>query len=129
MSLWAEIQAKCTQAEIAGGNYHAIAAKVNVGRVKLVPTEVGAGTILEVLGLTTGNALLDAIYNMSDFRYVKPLVEQGRLRLDAPLTIASLQALVGTVLTQAQADALKARAEAPDPVTWEACQEAVLANK
>lgn len=104
---------------VSEGNVQAIAEIVSIGRKKLVPTECGAGTILEVLGITAGNALLDVIYNMPEFRYVKPLVEQGRLRLDSPLTIASLQALVGTVLTQAQADALKARAELPDPIRRE----------
>jgi hypothetical protein len=64
-----------------------IAAVINARtRTRPMPTEVGTGTILEVLGLNVGNALLDVIYNDPRFRYVKPLVEQGRLRLDLPLT-------------------------------------------
>lgn len=105
------------QALAAEGNTQAIADALSVGRTKLVPTEVGAGTILEVLGLASGNALLDAIANVSDFRHVRPLVEQGRLRLDSPLVIATMQSLVGTVLTQPQADALVARATEADPIT------------
>lgn len=93
-----------------------IADTLSVGRVRWVQTEVGNGTILEVLGLTAGNALLDAINGNSDFRYVKPLVEEGRLRLDSALVRATLQALVGPVLTQEQANALLARAQAPDPI-------------
>lgn len=82
-------------------------------RTRPVPTECGNGTILEVLGLTTGNALLDVLTTAPDFRHVKPLVEQGRLRLDAPLTAAALGSLVPGVLTQDQANALLARARVP----------------
>lgn len=113
------------QALAAAGSIGTIAATLSEGRTKLAPTEVGNGTILEVLGLTVGNALLDVINTAPDFRYVKPLVEQGRLRLDAPLTIAALQSLVPSVLTQAQADALVARAQAPDQVTDAQVQAAI----
>lgn len=75
-------------------------------RTKIVPLEIGNGTILETLGLTAGNALLDVIYNQPDFRHVKPLVEQGRLRLDSALVRATLNSLVPAVLTQAQVDSL-----------------------
>lgn len=94
----------------------AIADALSVGRVKLVPTEIGAGTVLMVLGIEDGNALLDVINSVSDFRHVKPLVEQGRLRIDMPLVRATLDSLVPLVLTTEQADALKAVAEIPDPV-------------
>lgn len=103
------------------------AAVLSVRRKKLVPTEVGNGTILEVLGLASGNALLDAINAAPDFRHVKPMVEQGRLRLDSPLVIATLQSLVGSLLTQAQADALLARAEADAPIPASAVSEALNA--
>lgn len=101
----------------AEGNHVAIAAALSVGRTTLTPTEVGAGTVLEVLGMATGNALLDVIDTAPDFRHVKPLVQQGRLRLDSALVIATMQSLVGTVLTQPQADALVARATVADPVS------------
>lgn len=78
-----------------------IAAALSAGRTRLVPTEVGNGTILEVLGLDAGNALMDVINSEPAFRYVKPLVEQGRLRLDSDLVRSTLQSLAGTVLTQA----------------------------
>ena len=113
------------QALAAAGATQAIADSLSAGRTRLVPTEVGAGTVLEVLGMSTGNALLDVIANVADFRHVKPLVEQGRLRLDSALVIATMQSLVGTVLTQAQADALKARATVPDPITHTQVGEAL----
>lgn len=95
----------------------AIAAALSVGRTKLVPTEIGNGTILETIGLTAGNSLLDVLNTAPDFRYVKPLLEQGRLRVDSGLVRATLDTLVPSVLTQAQADALKNLALVPDPVS------------
>ena len=97
-------------------NTQAIADKLSEGLTKTVPTEVGNGTILEVLGLATGNALLDVITGNADFRHVKPLIEQGRLRLDSPLTTMALTSLVGIVITEAQKDALLARCRVPDSV-------------
>lgn len=94
----------------------AIAAALSLGRVRLVPTEIGAGSVLETIGLSTGNALLDAVAAAPDYRHVKPLLEQGRLRIDSPLVRATLDGLVPAVLTQAQADALKALAEVADPM-------------
>lgn len=95
----------------------AIAAALSIGRTQIVPTEIGNGTILETIGLTAGNALLDVINAAPDFRYVKPLLEQGRLRVDSALVHGTLDSLVPSVLTQVQADALKNLAVKPDPVS------------
>ena len=104
----------------------AIAATLSNGRTKFVPTEIGNGTILETIGLAAGNALLDVLNTAPDFRHVKPLIEQGRLRLDSPLVIGTLASLVaGGVLTQEQADALIARAKAPDSVTPQEVSDAI----
>lgn len=116
MSLLTEITAKCDPALIASRDYDAIAAAVNVGRKKQSGREIGNGTILEVLGLTAGNALLDVVYNAPDFRYVKPLIEQGRLIIGSPLVQATVQSLVPSVLTQPQADLLCALGFEPDHV-------------
>ena len=104
----------------------AIAAALSVGRTKVVPTEIGNGTILEAIGLTAGNALLDVLNTAPDFRHVKPLIEQGRLRLDSPLVIGTLGALVASgVLTQENADVLAARARVPDVVTPQQVSDAI----
>ena len=104
----------------------AIAATLSNGRTKFVPTKIGNGTILETIGLAAGNALLDVLNTAPDFRHVKPLIEQGRLRLDSPLVIGTLASLVaGGVLTQEQADALIARAKAPDSVTPQEVSDAI----
>ena len=103
--------------DLAHRNDGAIAAALSVGRTKLVPTEIGTGTVLETLGVAAANQLLDAIYNTPDFRYVKPLLEQGRLRIDSAMVRATLDSLVPAAITQINADKLKAVAVVPDVIT------------
>ena len=95
----------------------ALAAALSVGRTRYVETNIGVGTIIEVLGLAAANPVLDALYAAPDYRHVKPLLDQGRLRLDTVAQAGMLQPLVtGGLLTQAQLDALVARAKEPAPV-------------
>ena len=97
---------------------HAIATALSVGRVRYEKTEIGVGTVIEVMGLATANAVLDVIYSATDYRHVKPLLDQGRLRLDSQFVRAALQNMVAAgLLTQPQCDALLSRAQAPDPVS------------
>ncbi len=117
MTLLEEIQAKCTPAILASKDVQAIADALNTDRTKIVPTEIGNGLILETIGLAAGNALLDTIAAVSDFRHVRPLLDQGRLRVDSALVRGTLDSLVPAVLTLAQAAALKALAVKPDPVS------------
>lgn len=118
MSLLTELQGKCSPELLASRDHDAIAAAVNAGRAKPNAREIGNGTILETLGLAAGNAFLDVINTVPDFRHVKPLVEQGRLVVGSPLVQATVQSMVGAgILTQAQADALCALGKDPDPLT------------
>lgn len=94
----------------------AIADALSVGRTRYVETQIGVGTIIEVLGLATANAVLDVIYSAPDYRHVKPLLDQGRLRLDSAFVRGALQSMVPALLTQEQRDALVARAAVSDPV-------------
>ena len=95
----------------------AIADALSVGRTRYVETNIGVGTIIEVLGFAAANPVLDALYAAPDYRHVKPLLDQGRLRLDSVAQVGMLQPLVtGGLLTQAQLDALIARAKEPAPV-------------
>jgi hypothetical protein len=113
------------QAMAAVGNTQGIADVLSIGRKKTVAVEVGNGTILEVLGFAKGNAVLDVINSTPDFRYVKPLVEQGRLRLDSPLTIAALQSMVPAVLTNEDVSRFVARTQVDDPITHTQVGEAL----
>lgn len=104
----------------------AIAAALSAGRMRWKHTEIGVGTIIEVLGLAAANPVLDALYASPDYRYVKPLLDQGRLRLDVVAQAGVLQPLVtGGLLTQAQLDALIARAKEPAPVDEYAVRVAI----
>lgn len=111
-----------------------IADALSVGRTRAVPTDAGNGTVLEALGLSVGNALLDVLYSQAAYRHVKPLLEQGRLRLDSPLAAGALGALVGVEIaagvtfTQAHADALLARAQVPDPLSEFSVRCAIVAD-
>lgn len=114
---------------LAGRDTAAIAGALSEGRTQLVPKEIGSGTIIETIGLAAGNALLDVLYAQADFRHVKPMLEQGRLRVDSALVRATLDSLAGAgVITAAQCAALKALAEAPSPVSEYAVRRAVWSD-
>lgn len=115
MTLLTQIQA-LDPALLAGQDTAAIAAALSVDRTRPSGVEVGNGLVLETLGITAGNAFLDVIYNVPDFRHVRPLVEQGRLNISSPLVQATIQSLVPAVLTQPEADALCNLGCVPDPV-------------
>lgn len=83
-----------------------IAATLSTGRTVTVATEIGVGAILETIGVAAGNSLLDYIMSAADFRHIRPLLEQGRLRIDSPLVIAILGSFVPALLTAEQAAAL-----------------------
>lgn len=118
MTLLDEIKLKCTPEEIASKEHGLIASKVSQGRVAPNAFEIGNGTILEVLGLTMGNAVLAAIDVTPDFKYVKPLLEQGRLRAASPLVVVACAGFVSAgLMTQERADALIALGYSPAPVS------------
>ena len=118
MALLDEIKTKCAPALLAQRGTDAITAAVNVGRIKLNSTrEIGNGAILETLGMDVGNKLLDTINTVPAFRYVKPMLDRSSLHVGSVLVQATVQSLVPSVLTQAQADALCALGQSPDPVS------------
>lgn len=117
MSLLADILA-LDPALIAARDDAEIARQLSLFKTKLVPTEIGNGTILETIGLAAGNALLDALANDPTYRHVVPLLEQGRLRVDSQLVRLTLDAIAeGGIITVANALALKALASVPNPVS------------
>ena len=100
-------------------NHELIAKHLSSTRTKLVKTEVGNGLILDTVGLDVGNTLLDLFYTDASFRYVKPLLEQGRLDISSPLARVTLDRLVGVLpgFEQQHADALKDLAKVPDLIS------------
>ena len=118
MTLLEEIQSKCTAEEIASKEHGLIAAKVSEGRVAPNNFEIGNGTILEVLGLATGNAVLQAIDATPDFQYVKPLLEQGRLKAASPLVAIACAGFVAAgLMTNEQANTNADMGYSPAPVS------------
>lgn len=117
MTLLDEIKAKLTPALRVSRDTLAIAAMISVDRVKANTLQIGNGAILEAIGLTAGNSFLDAVNTTPAFRYVKPMLDRSTLHVGSPLVQATVQSLVPTVLTLAQADALCALGKSPDPVT------------
>lgn len=116
----------CAEA-LAARDCHTLAALLSVGRTCGNDLVVGYGTILEVIGVAAGNKLIDFIQAQPDMRHVRPMLEQGRLRIGSTLVQASLQAFVGAgAVTQADADALCALGLQPDPLTAQQVAEALF---
>ena len=122
--LHAQIQA-LDPALLAAGDYQAIADTVNSGRTKPQSTAIGKGTIIGVLGLAAGNAFLDVIDNVPDYRHVKDIIRDGAFDVSLPVSQYGIDAMVPAVLMQEEADALKALGTVPDPVTAAECEVAM----
>ena len=125
MSLLAEITLKCTPELIASRDHQAIAEAVSVGRTRPQTTAIGKGTIIGVLGMTAGNAFLDVIDGHPDYRHVKDIIRAGVFDVSLHVSQYGIDAMVPAVLTQAEADALKALGRAPDPVSAQQVSDAL----
>lgn len=110
-----------------------IAAALSVGRTKLVPTEIGAGTILAALG-EGGGAFLDALVEIGTVNrnvyWTMDLIRQGRLRIDLPATRAGMQGLAAAVPSLAPAvTALLTLGYESDPIDVGAVSAALNARE
>lgn len=112
-----EIIAKCSAELIASRDEAAIANVVSVGRIRPSNVEIGNGTILDLLGLTVGNALLDAVNASTSLRYAKTLLDSGRLNVGSNLVQTTIKSLVPAILTQEQSDILCALGVESDVVS------------
>lgn len=104
-----------------------IAETLSVGRVTLVETHVDEGKILSTIGLAAGNALLDAIDAGTEFRHAKKQLTNRGLDVSQTLVRQVLDALVTAVdgFDQPHADAIKALAEQPNPIHFNAVSDAL----
>lgn len=116
-TLLAELQAKCSPELLASRDHDAIAAAVNVGRVKVVPTLGGIGTVLEKLGPIGGAALLDSLEEISvtnsAVKWAFVLINRGELDFGSSAT----REMIDLLIPGAAGDALKAVAERDDHLT------------
>lgn len=122
----AHARSDCAEA-LAARDCQALADLLSAGRVRENSYEVGYGMIIETIGLGAGNQLIDFIQAQPEMRHVRPLLEQGRLRIGSQLAQQSLQAFVGAgAVTQADADVLCALGLQPDPLTAQQVGEALF---
>lgn len=145
MPLRAEILAKCSAEEIAERNFHVIAAKVSAGRTRIVqPKLVGKGTISAALGAVAGPVFIYTLKNAAAvplpaeptqqqiaekamLELAWELINVANFDVGLPATRDGLDAFVGKLpgFTQQAADAIKALAQVPAPVTWDECMAAL----
>lgn len=108
MTLLSEITALNRPDLVNAKEHGQLAALLSVGRTKSKATRVGEGAILGALGVTVGNTFLDIINSVSDYRHVKKIISRGDFDIGDPTSRGGIQALVPTILSQVQADALLA---------------------
>ncbi len=113
-------------AALAAKDCEALAVLLSAGRSCGNEREVGYGTIIETIGIESGNDLIDFLKAAPAMRHVVPLLDQGRLRIGAPLVQSTLQSFVGGPIDQAEADALCALGLQPDPLTARQVAEALF---
>lgn len=112
-------------AALAARDCDAIAVRLSPGRMRANEREIGYGTILETIGFDAGNRLIDHIKASSDMRHVVPLLAQGRLRIDSPMTQIALRTFGAEVIAIAHAEALCALGQQPDPYSAQQVAEAL----
>jgi len=113
-------------AALAAKDCEALAILLSAGRTCGNEREVGYGTIIETIGMESGNQLIDFLKASEPMRHVVPLLDQGRLRIGSPLAQSTLQSFVGGPIDQADADALCALGQQPDPLTARQVAEALF---
>lgn len=99
---------------------------LTVGRTQPNSREIGNGSILATIGVVSGNKLLDEINTNPLYRHVKPLVDQGRLLIGSSLVAGTLQSMVPTIISQADASALIALGRDAQPYTVAEVADAVF---
>lgn len=99
-----------------------IAAAISSGRIKLVSTPIGIGTILDVLGPTAGATFLDTLEGLKasnpTIKWAWTLIDRGVLDIGIPSVRQQVDGLaLAGILTAQQAFDLKSLAEVPNPVS------------
>jgi hypothetical protein len=105
------------------GDDQAVADILSVGRVRIVPTEIGVGTILATLG-PNGGAFLDGLVSMGETdrntHWAMDLVKQGKFDIGMAGTRSQMRSIAeSNPVIAPMFEALLALAEVPDPYTPE----------
>ena len=123
------IAARIAQPDMQGLGAESIVAALNApdpslpAVVELRPTRIGPGTIMGVLGATAGAALLDTLTALAPqsppIRWALRVIDRGELDLSVDKAREQIDTLAaGSVMTAAQAAALKALAEHTRHRSW-----------
>ena len=116
----------CAEA-LAERDLDALAALLSVGRTRPSSLEVGNGTVIATIGFEAGNTLLDHISSELSMRYVKPLLDQGRLRVGSPVAQAAIRSFADAgVINTVDADRLCALGLESDPLSRHDVAEALF---
>jgi len=116
----------CAEAFVAR-DLDVLAALLSAGRARPSSLDVGNGTIIATIGIEAGNALLDHISSDPNMRYVRPLLEQGRLKVGSPVAQDAIREFADAgVITQEAANKLCALGVEPDPLTPQDVAEALF---
>ena len=104
-----------TGLDVSLRNDKLIADTLSAGRTKLVKTEIGKLTILGTIGMVAGNALLDIIDTVDDFRHVRYPLANGWLDVANP----TVRGMLDSLCSVGDATLLKNLAVVADPVPVE----------
>jgi hypothetical protein len=132
MTLYEEIVSKCTPAEIAAGNHHVIAAKVNVGRVRTEKTPIAdVQAFLQTNGTwwaikAAAKDITNPAYEAADAVMDVASARYTNLDMSLPIIGQMFGGLVTAgIITAAQRDTIIAMGQTPDPVTYLQCGDAI----
>lgn len=109
------------QEVLAARDTQAIADALSAGRTRRVSTPIGFGRVLDALGPVDGATVLDTLEAIkagnAPLKWAWYLLERGELDIALDSVRGQIDMLaLGGAMTTAQAVALKALAETPDPI-------------
>ena len=87
----------------------------------LVPTLIGVTIILETLGLTAGNSLLDTLYADPDYKYIMQTLEKDQLNIGSQ----TIRDAISSKYPDGEMDALLNLAVRADPVHFNEVSDAI----
>lgn len=102
---------------LAARDCDALAVLLSPGRMRSNGREIGYGMILETIGITAGNQLIDFIQAQQELRHVVQLLANGWLSIGSPLAQGALRSFGPDAISQADAEALCALGLEPNPYT------------
>jgi hypothetical protein len=106
-----------------------IAIILSVGRTKLTQKLIGRGDVLNTIGFSSGNAVLDEIDTNPIYRHIRPELDRSDLDISTPLARQTIDSIASNALVigfaEAQADAIKALALVHDPLDFNKVSDAL----